>query len=652
MQYRPEIDGLRTIAVLPVVLYHADLTWVQGGFVGVDVFFVISGYLITTIIAMDVAEGRFSLTRFYERRIRRIFPALFAVSVATSLAAWLWMIPFDLREYGKSLLGVASFLSNYLFYRETGYFHPSSELMPMRHTWSLAVEEQFYVVMPLLLMLTGALAWRGRMGLIIGLMAASFLACVVSQPGNPDLTFYSIHTRAWELLAGSFCALWLMHRPMPRSATLSGIASGTGLAMILFAIVTFDKSTPFPSAWALLPVVGSALIILFAIPGGPVTRLLSLPPMVGIGLISYSVYMWHQPMITFARLTSPFEPSVIYLSIIALASFPVGYLSWRFVEQPFRHGPLARKLDQGAIFRAGALATGAVIAIGIGFYLSNGMPNRMTPSGQTYAELQIAERLAVNTGVDVSCRRGFTLSDRCATGSDPRILVWGDSYAMHTVGALIEALPEEMALRQMTLPSCGPIVTVTMVASTAETEACARFNDQVLEWLQSDPGIETVVLSSPFAWLASPTLTLRHDDGTDEPGSLQSGIAAVAETIMTLQGLGLRVVVLSPPPNPGWNIGRCLAHQAFRGDTLNSCDFLHDDLSAPTGLAYSILAGVEELAPVIRLDRSICSDGICRSAIGETFIYRDTGHLSNLGSAWLGNNPVFKAALANALGSD
>lgn len=645
MQYRPEIDGLRTIAVLPVVLYHADLSWVRGGYVGVDIFFVISGYLITTIIATDVARGQFSVRRFYERRLRRLFPALFAVVIATSIAAWFWMMPADLREYGKSLLGVSLFLSNYLFYRETGYFQPASELMPMRHTWSLAVEEQFYVVMPLLLMFTATLVWRWRIGLIVGLMAASFIACIVSQPGSPDLTFFSIHTRAWEMLVGSFCALLLLRKPMPSSTILSGI----GLAMILFAIFTFDKFTPFPSAWALFPVLGSALIILFAAPGGPVTRLLSLTPMVGIGLISYSVYMWHQPMITFARLTSPLEPSVFYLSIVALASFPISYLSWRFIEQPFRKGSVARSLNQNAIYVAGGAATVLMLAIGLSFYLTNGIPNRTTPSGLSYAELRISERIAVNTGLDVACRRGFTLDDRCATDGAPSVLVWGDSYAMHIVAAVRAALPVGLALRQMALPSCGPIPSVTMVSTAAETEACARFNDEVLSWLASDPGIETVILSSPFAWLATASLTLRHDDGTEAPGSLETAIEALSDTIAALQALGLRVIVISPPPNPGWNIGRCLVNQSIKGASLSQCDFAHNALSGPTGLAYEILAGIEAMAPVIWLDRSICPDDICRASIDDVYLYRDTGHLSNTGSGWLGENPVFRAALAEAL---
>ncbi|TKZ17459.1 acyltransferase [Shimia litoralis] len=645
MKYRPEIDGLRTIAVLPVVLYHADLAWIQGGFVGVDVFFVISGYLITTIIATDVALGKFSLRRFYERRLRRIFPVLFAVAVVTSLAAWLWMIPSDLREYGKSLLGVALFVSNYLFYRETGYFQPSSELMPMRHTWSLAVEEQFYVVMPLLLMMTAALAWRGRMALVAALLVISLAACLVSQAGNPDLTFYSIHTRAWEMLAGSFCALWLIQHPLRGSNALSAV----GLAMIAFAVFMFDKTTPFPSAWALVPVVGSALIILFAGPGGLVTRMLSFSPIVGIGLISFSVYMWHQPMITFARLTASHEPSVAFLTLVAAASFPIGYLSWRFIEQPFRKGPVARALSQRAIFVAGAAATGLVLAMGLLFYLENGSPNRMTPSGQTFQDLRIEERIAVNSGLDVACRRGFTLSDRCATGAEPEVLVWGDSYAMHTVAAVVSALPSGVELRQMALSSCGPIVSVTMVSSAAETEACAGFNDAVLEWLGTDPGIETVVLSSPFAWLATPSLTLRHDDGAQEPGNLTAAVAALADTIETLQAMELKVVVISPPPNPGWDIGRCLAHHAQRGESLSFCDFSYDALSAPIDLAYQILSGVEPLAPVIWLDQVICADGECRASNDDVFLYRDRGHLSNAGSAWLGTQPRFRAAIEDSI---
>lgn len=645
MRYRPEIDGLRAVAVLPVVLFHTGIAGAAGGFVGVDVFFVLSGYLITTIISEDLSRDRFSLRRFYERRFRRIFPALFVVTLVSSVAAWWWMLPFDLREYGKSVIGVALFVSNYLFYRETGYFQPSSENLPLLHTWSLGVEEQFYLVIPALLMLVASLSLRRTLPLVAVLFMISLGMCIVTQPTKPDLAFYSIHTRAWELLAGSLCALWLLDRPQRPSAVLAG----TGLVLILGAVIAFDDSTAFPAPWALVPVGGTVLVILFAAPGGPITRLLAWKPFVGIGLISYSVYLWHQPLLAFTRLTAEHEPGQSLLLVAALASLPLGYLSWRFVEVPFRRGKLAARMGQGAFFGGVTAGSGILLLSALAFYVTDGIPERRTPSGQTWAELDITERLAVNTGLHVNCRRGFTLEPKCATGSEPSILLWGDSYAMHLVGALQEALPGGAALRQMTLPSCGPVPTLTLVSSAAETSACRDFNRQVMDWLASDPGIKTVILSSPFAWLATPTLTLERRDGSRVQGSVDEGVAALNQTIDELRALGLRVVVMSPPPTSGWSIGRCLALRARNGEALNACDFDRDTLFSPKRLANEVLAGLADDVPVVWLGDTICEDRRCRAAADGTFLYRDRGHLSNAGSRWLGRQARFRNDLWSAL---
>lgn len=645
MKYRPEIDGLRAVAVMPVVLFHAGVAGAAGGFVGVDVFFVLSGYLITTIIAEDLSRKRFSLRRFYERRFRRIFPALFVVTLVSSVAAWWLMLPLDLREYGKSVIGVALFVSNYIFYRETGYFQTSSENLPLLHTWSLGVEEQFYLIMPALLMLVASLALRRALPLVAVLFMISLVACIVTQPARPDLAFYSIHTRAWELLAGSLCALWLLDRPQRSSAILAG----TGLFLILGTVIAFDDSMPFPAPWALMPVGGTVLVILFAAPGGSITRLLGWQPLVGIGLISYSVYLWHQPLLAFTRLTAEHEPGQSILLTAALASLPLGYLTWRFVEFPFRSGELAARTGQGAVFGGVAAGSGVLLAVALTFYVTDGMPERGTPSGQTYAELGITERLAVNTGLHVKCRRGFNLDPECATGPEPAILVWGDSYAMHMVGALQEALPSGASLRQMTLPSCGPVLTLTLVSSAAESRACRDFNRQVMDWLASAPGIETVILSSPFTWLATPTLTLERHDGSRVPGDLDLGAAALNGTIDELQAVGLKVIVMSPPPTPGWDIGRCLAQQARYGEALNACDFDREAPFAPRRLAEEVLMGLADDVPVIWLGNTICEGRLCRAAADGIFIYRDRGHLSNAGSRWLGLQERFRSDLQAAL---
>ena len=297
MRYRAEIDGLRAFAVIPVILFHAGFSSFSGGFVGVDVFFVISGYLITSIIVLDLQQGKFSVLNFYERRARRILPALFCVLISCLPLAWLVLYPRDLKEFSDSLIAVAVFASNIYFWRSSSYFDTASELKPLLHTWSLAVEEQYYTIVPIILII----AWRcGRRWIGLGL-AIAVLSLLMAQWGShnaPSLTFYLLPTRFWELLLGAAVAYYFTSmRPGEEiNARLRQVGSAIGLCCIMYSIVFFDKQTPFPSFYTLIPTVGAVLIISYANNQTLVGRLLSNKLMVGIGLISYSAYLWHQPI--------------------------------------------------------------------------------------------------------------------------------------------------------------------------------------------------------------------------------------------------------------------------------------------------------------------------------------------------------------------
>ena len=332
MQYRREIDGLRAVAVLPVILFHAGFRIFSGGFVGVDVFFVISGYLITGIIISELEQGRFSILRFYERRARRILPALFFMMLCCIPFAWMWMSPWKFKEFAQSLIAVSVFVSNIFFWRESGYFAAVAEEKPLLHTWSLAVEEQYYVLFPIFLILL----WRfGRNPVFYSVVAIAVISLLLSEWGSqnkPTANFYLAPTRAWELLAGSICAFFQFGREQRSNNLLSAF----GLALILFAIFYYDENTPFPSVYALAPVVGTALIIMFGAKSTWAAKLLSMRGFVGIGLISYSAYLWHQPLFAFVRIRSIYEPEQWLMLIASVASLALAYFSWRFVEQPFR----------------------------------------------------------------------------------------------------------------------------------------------------------------------------------------------------------------------------------------------------------------------------------------------------------------------------
>ncbi|NKN32749.1 acyltransferase family protein [Marichromatium bheemlicum] len=364
MQYRPEIDGLRAVAVIAVMLFHAGFPGFSGGFVGVDVFFVISGYLITGIILNDLANERFSLARFYERRARRILPALFVVLTVTLAYAWWWLPPDALAELGRGLVSTTTFWSNVLFWLDSGYFDTAAELKPLLHTWSLAVEEQYYLLFPLLMLVV----YRAgtRLWLVLGVLLALSLGWAQwAAYRAPAAAFFLLPSRVWELAIGALTAL-LLHRvpDWPGRTRLAPLAGLLGLGLIVFAVHVYDATTPFPSLYALAPTLGTALIILAGRDSSLACRLLASRPLVTIGLVSYSTYLWHQPIFALFRHTAPTPPSLPVMAGLCVLAIALGGLSWRYVEQPFRsarHTPGRPALLLAVAVGSTLLSTGLVI---------------------------------------------------------------------------------------------------------------------------------------------------------------------------------------------------------------------------------------------------------------------------------------------------
>lgn len=337
MKYRVEFDGLRALAVIPVVLFHAEFKLFNGGFVGVDVFFVLSGYLITTIIINEMENKSFNLVKFYERRARRILPALFLISFISIPFAFTLLMPQYLKDFSQSLFAVATFSSNILFLRESGYFDTAANLKPLLHTWSLAIEGQYYILFPLLLMLT----WKfGKRKVVIILSVMFLVSLIFAQWGsynNPLSAFYLLPTRGWEFLMGTLAAFYLQKKKFTLILRLQNFLSLFGLALIFFSIFLYDKTTPYPSLYTLVPTIGTLLIILFANKETITNQFLSNKVFVGIGLISYGVYLWHYPLLTFERHFSLGNSSNLVIGILCFFSIPMAYLSWKLVEQPFRN---------------------------------------------------------------------------------------------------------------------------------------------------------------------------------------------------------------------------------------------------------------------------------------------------------------------------
>ena len=368
MTYRKEIDGLRALAVIPVILFHGGFSWLSGGYVGVDIFFVISGYLITSIILKEKEANTFTIIGFYERRARRILPALFFIIFLCLPFAWFLLLPNELKEFGESIISITFFSSNILFWQSSGYFAADAELIPLLHTWSLAVEEQFYVIFPLLMIIF----WKlGKVWLVGIVSLIALLSLGLTEWGwrqFPDANFYLIPTRAWELMIGALLAFYLYYKTQT-SGIICHIGSLLGLGLIIYSIIAFDESIPFPSLYAVLPTVGAALIILFTIPSTLVYHILSTRIMVGIGLISYSAYLWHYPLFVFARIYSLDELSITIVCLLSISSLLLAYFSWRFIERPFRN---KQRFTRKQIFTSSIIASVLLILVGAAFTLSDG----------------------------------------------------------------------------------------------------------------------------------------------------------------------------------------------------------------------------------------------------------------------------------------
>jgi peptidoglycan/LPS O-acetylase OafA/YrhL len=433
MDYRREIDGLRALAVLPVILFHAGFQTFSGGFVGVDIFFVISGYLITSIIIAELEAGTFTVINFYERRARRILPALFVVMFACLPFAWFWLLPGDMKEFSQSLIAVTAFVSNILFWKTIGYFDAATELRPLLHTWSLAVEEQYYLLFPPFLML----AWRfGKNTVLAVLIVVTITSFALAQWGSvnkPAPGFYLLPTRGWELLVGAFIAIYFSKEIQPfQGKTINQVGGAAGLLLIGYAIFYFDKQTPFPGMYALVPTVGAALIILFATPQTWVGKLLASNIFVGVGLISYSAYLWHQPLLAFARHKIPGEPSIWLMGTLSASAILLAFVSWKYVETPFRN---KRRFSQRQIFAYGAAFGAFFIAVGLIGNQTTGFVYRYEKNDRYLASLQKSE-----VGKYVERRFGeFLMRPFDAADSRKKILIVGDSYAQDLVNALFEA---------------------------------------------------------------------------------------------------------------------------------------------------------------------------------------------------------------------
>jgi len=478
MKYRPEIDGLRALAVIPVIFFHAGIQIFSGGYIGVDVFFVISGYLITSIILSELLDKSFSFIGFYERRARRILPALFFMMAICLPFAWFWLLPHELKGFSQSSVAVTTYTSNIYFWITTGYFEIAAELRPLLHTWSLAVEEQYYLLFPVLLAIGVKWSRKGFVLILILLALFSLFLAQYFSEIRPSFTFYLLPTRIWELLVGTFLAFYFQsHTRIQKNRLIGEFASLIGICLLLYAILVFDKQTPFPGLLALIPVFGAALMIVYADQDTFVGKILSSKFLVGLGLISYSLYLWHQPIFAFAR-TSSLESSNQFHPIFLIALvFPLGYLSWRFIERPFRD---RNQFTRKSIFTYSALASVFFIVIGLAGQYTNGFLTKDQAAVLAYNQYNNENEDVGRVG---NCFLGqeegpekFTAA--CfALSSNNSAFIWGDSHAAALAFGLRTAYPN---LSQLTASGCPPI----LGEAIKTRPLCKKTNDYIADQIK------------------------------------------------------------------------------------------------------------------------------------------------------------------------
>ncbi|AWW72808.1 acyltransferase [Erythrobacter sp. KY5] len=548
--YRPDIDGLRALAVLPVLLYHAGLPGFSGGYVGVDMFFVISGFLITGIIVREVDTGTFSILDFYERRARRILPALLAMIALVLIAASWLFLPGDLESVGPSALAAVLFVANVWLFTETGYFQADGETTPLLHTWSLGVEEQFYIAMPVAIIVIARTMPERRNALLMLAAMISFVWAVVKQADSDGFAFYMLPTRAWELLAGSLLALGIV--PQIKRRWLAEVVCAGALALIALSVVIYDKATVFPGVAALAPVIAAAALIHCA-PGTWTGRLLSLKGPVAIGLISYSLYLWHWPLIVFWSYVQSDKLTIVDTVGLIAVSLAIAWASWRFVEQPFRN---KSRFPAQRIWRWSLGGMGLAAAASVAMIAQGGWESRFEPGTLRYAK----------ASEDHSPLRGECIADRvrdhspaCTLGTPteaPDTLLWGDSHGVE----LAYVLGEQAALRgealvQRTRGSCPP----ALGYDPARDPRCAPFNQSVLDEIAATPSLRTVFLVG--YWEQGPY----RRAGVD---------ALIDETVEAIHALGRDVVLIGPVPTQPVAVPRLLALHGEQAGTAPASAFL------------------------------------------------------------------------------
>ncbi|MDQ0322871.1 peptidoglycan/LPS O-acetylase OafA/YrhL [Pararhizobium capsulatum DSM 1112] len=653
LEYRPDLDGLRAIAILPVLFFHADLAWFQGGFVGVDVFFVLSGFFMARIILADLERGDFSFWQFYLRRIRRILPALFTMIATTAAVAWFLLMPKEFVYFAESVKAAAIFTSNILFRRESGYFDIAAEMKPLLHTWSLSIEEQFYILFPISLFAAHRFARKHMAAILLAVLLVSLAASSWEVFRSPEKAFYLLQFRIWELLTGSLVALV----PRPNyPAALSKYLSLLGIGGILLAVFLYSSDIPFPGLYAALPCFSTALVIHARCSDGLPAVILNNRASIAIGRISYSLYLWHWPLIVFVRFAVGHDLTIVNSLQVIAVSFGLAYLSWRFIEQPARYGVWAS--SRTVIFGLSSSAVLASVVFGITVKNLEGIPQRLPQDVyQLYAATYDKSPFFSEACFADSDGKGLSpdairAGKLCTMGTGDKekiqFLVWGDSHAAAIAPAIDKAARQSGTSGLFVgRASCPPLPDAAF-GPQAVLDRCKEYNNAVVDLIRRR--------KFPFVFLAGywPKYVHRTElpgegvyfdakikpDFSDWSAPVE---ASLRKTIQEFSDQRTRAILVMDVPETGLMAPEALAQAKMTGTTL--------EIAPPIGytvrrqaLARQILNTISKDTGSILVDPMtyLCDIQKCRVIIDGKVMYQDEDHLSRQGAEIL--SPIFDSA--------
>ena len=643
VQYREEIDGLRALAVLPVIFSHAGMEYFSGGYVGVDVFFVISGYLITGIIFTQLNQGDFSFKSFYVSRAKRILPALYLMFAVTTVASWHLMIRDDLAEFGESLQYASAFVANLYFKNKIDYFTPATETLPLLHTWSLAVEEQYYFIFPVLLFLI----WKNfqekfNKPLWIA-MIVSFLLCLIGSINFKISNYYLLPTRSWELLLGG--VIFTSKESIRSDQVNRMYLPLSGILMIILCVVTFDRQTPYPSIFTLFPVIGAALV-LCGVGGDPLSqRILTAPPVMFIGKISYSLYLWHFPILALAIVYQTSIGIKLEMAWLILLVFFVSTLSYLLIERPARNN---KNSVQKLLI--------SLVLIGSFLFFTGLILNKNLNSIKPYSITeQTISNLFEETKTKVDWYTCSTKVDNPCEGGDltasEAIVLFGDSHAF----AIFEVLSEEMAKKSLKLilytdGDCPPIFTLDAKFSK---EKCFQNNRKIYEKIKADNNVKAVFLVARWAWYLESTPFDNLSGGIGSKPSYflekyyrgknrrEAAVELVSETLDYISAIEKQFFIIDTIPEPGWHVKKRALYLSKRvGDIDEYFEYQNSIFYTRNAGMTAILkrasghANIAVISPV-NIFCGADKNNRCVAWFNGRPLYFDDNHLNNEGAKLL-----------------